>query len=292
MAGLFFLCEFPRDLAAQTPQAASQKLKSHPAASVKHFKGKKKKHPKKHLKKKNKKRKRPSDVFIPKDSAHWKPIQIFKEKKRPNHNAFPEDASGRFPTNSGSGISSRYRSVTRSRFASKERRRFKSALFVRQIEHVVEKIKNKKTKKTTLRKVLKGHRSLAQVFAAFYGSPRNGELIVSLFPKSLKELRKHLEFRFLISQGRLVKVEPVMVSILGPNQKEEFLDSHQLDKRKIGFNENYASSGKIFISHLNIHDGKKTLNSASLEMAAFGEDAILGNVSAEFSLRGLPYPQK
>ncbi len=248
MAGLFFLCEFPWDLAAQTPQAASQSSKSRPAAPAKHFKAKKKRR----LKKKIRKQKPSLEVFIPKDSIHWKPIQVFKEKKKG----------------------------------------FKSALFVRQIEHAVEKIKNKKTKKTTLKKILKGHKSLAQVFAAFYGNPGKGELIVSLFPKSLKELRKHLEFRFLISRGRLVKVEPVMVSILGPNQKEEFLDSHQLDKRKIGFNENYASSGKIFISHLNIHDGKKTLNSASLEMAAFGEDAVLGNVSAEFSLRGLPYHQK
>ena len=202
------------------------------------------------LKKKKKKYKASVEVFIPKDSVHWKPIQVFKEKKK----------------------------------------NFKSAFFVRQIQNVVEKIKNKKTKKVTLKKALKGEESSAKVFSAFYGNSSNGEFIVSLFPKSLKDLRKHLELRFFISKTRLTKVQPVIVSILDRSQKEKFLNSHQLEDQKIGFSENFASSGKVFISHLNIRRGKKTLNSARLEMAAFGENAILGDVSAEFSVRGLPYP--
>ncbi len=246
--GLFLSAAFSMNLPAQNSQNAPLQSKPHHKALPKSSNKKNKKK----LKKKAKKHKASSGVFIPKDSAHWKPISVFKEKKK----------------------------------------KFKSALFIRQIQNVVEKIKNKKTKKVTLKKVLKGEESSAKVLAALYGNPVKGELIISLFPKSLKELRKHLELRFFISQKRLIKVQPVIVSILDKNQAEKFLDSHQLDRQKISFGENYASSGKIYIAGLDIRPGKKTFNSARLEMAAFGEDAILGDVSAEFSLRGLLSPRK
>ncbi len=242
--GLWGFSLSPRALRAQTPQASPKK--SHHLSHSKRSKSKKKSR----LKKKIKKKRNLQEIFIPKDSVHWKPIQVFKEKKR----------------------------------------KFKSALFVRQIHQIVEKIKDKKTKKIKLKKVLKGDASSAKAFAAFYGDKSKGELIVSIFPKSLEILRKHLELRFSIFQGRLTAVNPVVVSILDKGQKERFLNYHQLEKRKIAFSEDFANSGKLFVSHLSVQLGKKTLNSANLERATFGENAILGVVSAEFSIRGLIHP--
>lgn len=241
---LLGFCLSPCALRAQTSQTAPKK--SHHLSHAKRSKSKKKSR----LKKKVKKKRNLQEIFIPKNSIHWKPVQVFKEKKR----------------------------------------KFKSALFVRQIHQTVEKIKNKKTKKIKIKKVLKGDNSTAKAFAAFYGDKAKGELIVSVFPKSLEVLRKHLELRFSIFQGRLTKVSPVIVSILDEGQKEKFLNYHQLEKHKIAFSEDFANSGKLWVSHLSVQNGKKTLNSARLEMATFGENAILGVVSAEFSIRGLIHP--
>lgn len=246
--GLLGLNAFPRALSAQTSQASAKK--SHHLSHAKRSKRKKKSKKKNRPKKKIKKKIKIQEVFIPKDSVHWKPVQVFKEKKK----------------------------------------KFKPALFVRQIHEVVEKIKNKKTKKIKIKKVLKGETSSAKAFAVFYGDKSKGELLVSVFPKSLEILRKHLELRFSIVNGRLTAVSPVIVSILDKGQKEKFLNYHQLEKRKIGFSEDFANSGKLLVSHLSVQAGKKTLNSANLQMATFGENAILGVVSAEFSIRGLVHP--
>lgn len=202
--------------------------------------------------KREKKRAEPLDVFIPASAAHWKPLSVSREK----------------------------------------RRKFAAIEFERNIENTVEKIKDKKSKKIRTKKILKGDVSSARVIARVYGSRESPEIIVSIFPDALKDLREHLELRFFISQKRLVKAQAAMVAEIGHEKLGGVKDSREMRAGKIDFSEDFPSSGKIFVAALNPKPGKNTINSARLEMASFGENPLLGLVNAQFFARGLTDEEK
>ena len=180
--------------------------------------------------------------LIPSAAAHWKPLQVFEEKKR----------------------------------------HFLNAKFSREIVSI------KKKEKGKIKTILKGEDSKAHVFAKAYGLKSNPEIIISIFPESLKDLHEHLELRLFISLKTLNKVQAVMVTELNTAQSDtKLLDSEELKRQKIDFSEDFPSSGKLFIAALDPEVGKNTINSASLELASFGENPVLGLVSAEYSIHGL-----
>jgi hypothetical protein len=188
-----------------------------------------------------------SAALIPPAASHWKPISVVEEKKR----------------------------------------HFSAVKFTRKIHRVTKKKKTKNGEQAKITKILQGEDSPARALARVYGSKDEPEIIVSIFPDDLKDLREHLEFRFFIFHGRLKAVKAAMVAAISSGASEKLLDSQQLKSKKMDFSEDFPSSGKLFISTLNSHPGKGTSNSARLELASFGENPILGDVSAEFSTRGL-----
>ena len=106
--------------------------------------------------------------------------------------------------------------------------------------------------------------------------PAGGEdkmLIVSVYPKSLAPLRKHLEARFLIQEGYLEEVKVAAVTISpGPGVKQEDEDSYTLEKKGVAFSEDFPASAKAWVAAISLKPGN--LEAGGVERADFVNDDL------------------
>ena len=113
-------------------------------------------------------------------------------------------------------------------------------------------------------------------------------LVVSVYPASLRSLRKHMEVRYRLVEGFLEEVQVAAVTIRGgaPSPEDESLDAVALEKRGIEFREDFPGSGQVRVTAIDAKVSKRAYNVATVRKAEFG-DRELGTVDLTYFAKGL-----
>ena len=133
----------------------------------------------------------------------------------------------------------------------------------------------------------RGEPSKATAAALVHKVKDDKMLVVSVYPDSLKRLRKHLEVRYFLVEGFLEEVKVAAVTLTDGSPKDGArLDSFGLQSQGIPFQEEFPASAEVRVAALDPRPGKAALNAATVRLAAFG-DRDLGFVNLGYSVTGL-----
>jgi hypothetical protein len=132
----------------------------------------------------------------------------------------------------------------------------------------------------------KGQTSKAKSFARLRPGKDESWLVISVFPKALERRRGHFEVRLRIVEGFVEDVKATLVSVVDRNYTGAGMDSDELRRRGVEFEEDSPSAGQILVSALDPKPSKTAFNAGILKEAAFAaKDVRLCDVS--WSVKGL-----
>ncbi len=132
----------------------------------------------------------------------------------------------------------------------------------------------------------KGTPTKAKATALLHKAKNEAWLVVSVWPKALERRRLHLEVRLRIVEGFVEDVKAVAVSVVDRRYSGAGMDSDDLRRRGVEFEEESAEKGQVLISALDPRPSKSAANSGALKLASFG-DKDIGLVDASWSVVGL-----
>ncbi len=121
----------------------------------------------------------------------------------------------------------------------------------------------------------RGQKSTARASARSYVVKGGKQVIISVYPSSLRLARTHLEARFLVDRGELESASVVAVTMVGgiASPEDEKEDSVTLRAKGVDFLEESPASGTILLSALASGPGRAA-NAGRVQDAAFGSSSL------------------
>lgn len=132
----------------------------------------------------------------------------------------------------------------------------------------------------------KGVTTKSKATVAVHRGKEEAWLVVCIWPKSLERRRMHLELRFRLVEGFVEDVKANAVSVVDRRYSGMGMDSDDLRRRGVEFEEESAEKGQVLISALDPRPSKTAANSGAIKLASFG-DKDIGLVDASWAVVGL-----
>jgi len=136
---------------------------------------------------------------------------------------------------------------------------------------------------------MKGENSKARSAARLYKGAKDSRwLVIPLYPKALERRRTHFEVRLRVFEGFVEEVEVAAVTVTDRRRSAsgKLLDSYDLRKEGIEYQEERPGSGQIVVSELDPRPGTGAVNSGRLEKAEFA-DKDFGFINLAWSVKGV-----
>jgi hypothetical protein len=134
-----------------------------------------------------------------------------------------------------------------------------------------------------------GEASKARAAARLHRGPKGSQwLVIALYPEALERARVHFELRFRIVEGYVEEAQAAAVTVTDRRAAPPGapLDSHDLRREAIEYQEERPGSGELVVSALDPRPGTTTVNSGRLLTAEFA-DRRLGFVELSWAIKGL-----